>query len=299
MRPDYQQMTRDVVGEQAGAEAAARAKELAGAGFWGRVGAGAMSELTKSGLGILTAGADLRGDKQLSNEFINRRRIEAEAGRAIPQGESIFEKSAQGAMTSLSTQAPLIALSAITGTSVPMLAQAAIQQFGDSYGEGRAAGLSGTAAATRAIPMATAEVFFERFGMTKALAGLKAHIAKYGVNSVPKYVAQAIATEIPPEQATTITQYLIDMAPTIGLNKNPSLADLYSQMEETLRQTVLQAGVTAGGTIVAAKGAQKTGEVLSKINAPREGAYQRDTSYEGLSDLIARQKGFDPSRGIF
>jgi len=48
MRPDFQQMTRDVVGEQAGAEAAARAKELAGAGFWERVGAGASSELAKS-----------------------------------------------------------------------------------------------------------------------------------------------------------------------------------------------------------------------------------------------------------
>jgi hypothetical protein len=292
MRPDLQQMTRDVVGEQAGAEAAARAKELAGAGFWERVGAGAMSDLAKSGAGLLIANADLRGNKQRSNQFLNDLRIETEAGRAIPQGESIFEKSAQGAMTSLSTQAPLIALSALTGTPAPVLAQAAIQKFGSSYGEGRAAGLSGTASATRGIALSISEVIFERYGMTKALAGLKAHIAKYGVDSVPKYVAKAIATELPSEASTTTLDYIIDMAPKLGLNQNPSFADFYKQLEETVRQTILQAGATAGGTIAIAKGAQKTGEVLSKINAPREGAYQRDTSYEGLSDLIARQKGF-------
>jgi len=291
MRPDFQQMTRDVVGEQAGAEAAARAKELVGAGFWERVGAGASSELAKSGAGLLIANADLRGNKQRSNQFLNELRIETEAGKAIPQGESIFEKSAQGAMTSLSTQAPLIALSALTGTPAPVLAQAAIQQFGSSYGEGRAAGLSGNAAATRGIAMATAEVFFERFGMTKALAGLKAHIAKYGVDSIPKYLAKAIATEIPSELATTATQYLTDMAPKIGLNKNPSFADFYKQLEETVRQTVLQAGATAGGTIAVTKGAQGVAKLLPR-EEQREGAYQRDTSYEGLSDTIARQKGF-------
>ena len=128
--------------------------------------------------------------------------------------------------------------------------------------------------------------------MTKALAGLKAHIAQHGVASVPKYLAEAVASELPPEMATTTLDYLIDMAPKLGLNKNPSFADFYKQIEETVRQTILQAGATAGGTIVAAKGAQKAGEALSKIGAPREGAYQRDTSYEGLSDLIARQKGF-------
>jgi hypothetical protein len=292
MRPDFQQMTRDVVGEKAGLYAAQRAEELKDAGFMDRVGAGVRSQYTKSGLGLLSAYADLTGDKQFSKDLMSARRIEDAREGAIPQGKSIFEKSAQGAMTSLASQAPFIAMTAMTGGSAPLLAQAAIQQFGDSYSEGRSAGLSGQAAATRAVAMATAEVFFERFGMTKALAGLKAHIAKYGVDSVPKYLARAIATEIPPELATTATQYLTDMAPKIGLNKNPSLADFYKQMEETVRQTVLQAGVTAGGTVALTKGAQKASEALSKIGAPREGAYERDSSYEGLSELIARQKGF-------
>jgi len=292
LRPDFQQMTRDVVGEKAAFYAAERAKELEDAGFIDRVGAGVRSQYTKSGLGLLSAYADLTDDKQFSNDLMGARRIEDAREGVIPQGKGIFEKSAQGAMTSLASQAPFIALTAMTGGSAPILAQAAIQQFGDSYGEGRAAGLSGKAAATRAITMATAEVFFERFGMTKALAGLKAHIAQHGIETVPKYLAKAVATELPPELATTATQYLADMAPEIGLNKNPSFADFYKQMEETVRQTVLQAGVTAGGTLAAVKGGQKAGEVLSKIGAPREGAYTKDTSYEGRSSLIAQSKGF-------
>ena len=288
---DPQQMTADVVGEQAAIEAKKRAEELADAGFMERIGAGVRSQVTKAGMGLLQAGADLLGEERISRNFNSARRIEEAREGVIPQGESIFDKSFQGAMTSLGSQTPFLVLSAVTGTALPVLTQAAIQQFGDSYGEGKAAGLSGKASATRAIPTAAAEVFFERFGMTKALAGLKSHIAKYGVDSVPKYVAQSIATELPSELATTATQYAIDVMPEIGLNKNPSLTDLYKQLEETLRQTILQAGVTAGGTIGVVKGGQKVAELLAPP-APREGAYQRDDSYEGISELLARSKGF-------
>lgn len=288
LRPDLQQMTADVVGEQADIAAQERAKELADADFMDRVGAGVRSQYTKAGLGILQAYADLTDDKQFSKDLNAARRIEEAREGVIPQGESIFEKSFQGAMTSLGTQAPFLVLSVVTGTPLPVLTQAAVQQFGDAYGEGRAAGLSGKASTARAISTAAAEVFFERFGMTKALAGLKSHIAKYGVDSVPKYVAQSIATELPSELATTATQYTIDAIPEIGLNKNPSLTDLYKQLEETLRQTILQSGVTAGTTIGVVEGGQKAVQLLG----PREGAYQQDTSYEGLSELIARSKGF-------
>ena len=288
LMPDLQQMTPDVVGEQADIEAQKRAKELADAGFTERVGAGARSQFTKSGMGLLQAYADLTGDDDFSNKLNSARRIEEAREGAIPEGESIFDKSFQGAMTGLAAQAPLLVIGGLTGSSGPILAQAAIQQFGDSYGEGKAAGLSGTKAAARAVPMAAAEVFFERFGMTKALAGLREHVAKNGIDSLPKYVAEAIARELPAELATTATQYGIDVLPSVGLNKNPSLLGLYKQLEETLRQTILQSGVTAGATIGVTKGIQKTSQMLG----PREEAYQRDQSYEGLAELIAKSKGF-------
>jgi hypothetical protein len=288
LMPDLQQMTPDVVGEQADIEAQKRAKELADAGFTERVGAGARSQFTKSGMGLLQAYADLTGDDDFSNKLNSARRIEEAREGAIPEGESIFDKSFQGAMTGLAAQAPLLVIGGLTGSSGPILAQAAIQQFGDSYGEGKAAGLSGTKAAARAVPMAAAEVFFERFGMTKALAGLREHVAKNGIDSLPKYVAEAIARELPAELATTATQYGIDVLPSVGLNKNPSLLGLYKQLEETLRQTILQSGVTAGATIGVTKGIQKTSQMLG----PRKEAYQRDQSYEGLAELIAKSKGF-------
>ena len=304
IKPDFQQLNRDVVGEAASEEAAKRAAELEDAGFWRRVGAGVTSEYTKAGLGLLSAYADLTGDDQFSRDLISARRVEEARGKAIPEGKSIFERSAQGAMTSLGTQAPFLALSAFTGTAAPVLAQAAIQQFGDSYSEGRAAGLSGEAATARAVPMAAAEVIFERFGMTKALAGLKGYIAKNGVRGIPEYMAKAVVSEIPPEMATTLTQYGIDILPGIGTNKNPSLVGLYQQLEETLRQTILQAGATAGGTVVATKGAQLGAEAVSPLvspetrqrleafTGPREGGYKRDESYEGISQLLAQSKGF-------
>lgn len=288
--PDLQQATRDIVGEQADVEARKQAEEFGDAGFWKRVGAEARSGATKSGLGLLSAYADLTGDTQMAKDLNSARRIEEARGAAVPKGEGVFEKSAQGAMASLATQAPMMVIGTLTGTSGPMLAQAAIQQFGDAYGEGRSAGLSGKESALRAVPLAAAEVFFERFGMTKALKGLRAHVDEFGIGSVPAYVAKAIATEIPTEQATTITQYAVDALPGIGLNKKPSMADLYKQMEETLRQTVLQAGAVAGGV----SGVAKTAEGAAKLLAepPREGAYERDLSYTGEAERMARERGF-------
>jgi len=288
-RPDLQSMSPDVVGEQADKAAAEQAEAFRDAGFWKRVGGEAGSQMNKSGLGLLSAYADLTGDKQMSASLIDARRVETARGAAIPKGEGIFEKSAQGAMSSLAAQAPMMVVGVLTGTAAPVLAQAALQQFGDAYGEGRAAGLTGKQAATRAIPLATAEVFFERFGMTKALKGLRAHVDQYGANSVPAYVAKAIATEIPAEQATTITQYAIDAIPGLGLNRKPSMNDLYKQMEETFRQTVLQAGATAGVVTGVTKTAQGVNQLLDR---DRPESYKQDQSYQGQAEEMMREKGF-------
>ena len=288
-RPDLQQMTRDVDGELADQEAAQMRENLKDSGFLGRVGAETKVRYTQAGLGLMNVFADITGDEQLQRNIARTRNM-VEAGReAIPKGDTIFERSAQGAISSLAGQAPMIALSVLTGTAAPVLLQAGIQQFGDSYGQARAAGKSPEAAAARAIPMAAAEIFFERFGMEKALAGLTKHVSKYGYDSIPKYVGQAVAKEIPAEMATTATQYGIDIVPGIGLNKNPSLVGLYEQLEETLRQTIIQAGAQAGTTIGAVKGVQKLSEAL-QASAPK---YERpdDTGYYQAL-LAAKEKGF-------
>jgi len=289
---------RDVVGEQAAAAAEQQAKELKDAGLAKRVEAGVMSEGTKSVAGVGQFLADITGDKEFSRELANTQRIEGARTAAIPQGEGVFDRSLQGAATSLAAQAPFLVLSALTGSSAPVLAQVGLTSFGKSYGEGRAAGLDIAKSATRATAMTAAEIIFERLGMTKALAGLKAFVAKNGTASIPKYLATSVATELPPEIATAITQYGIDVLPSVGLNKKPSLIDLYQQVEETLRQTVLQAGATAGITVAGVKGVQgakatpqaiaearerlrKTSnqivgiEKTNELLGPREGAYER------------------------
>jgi len=285
---------RDVVGEQAAAAAEQQAKELKDAGMTKRVGAGALSGTKKSLAGLTQFGADLWGDKAFSQELANTQRIEGAKSAAIPQGEGIFEKSFQGAATSLASQAPFMALSALTGSSVPILAQAALQQFGDSYGEGKAAGLSTTQASLRAAPMAAAEVFFERFGMTKAMAGLKSFVAEHGGANIAKYVAKAIAEEIPSELATTASQYVTDVLPGIGMNKNPSLIDLYNQLEETLRQTVLQAGVTGGVTIAGVKGVQGAKATPQAIDAAKERLRETSNKIVGIektNELLGPREG--------
>ena len=288
-RPDLQQMTRDVEGEIADQEAAAMRENLKDAGFFGRVGAETKVRYTQAGLGLMNVFADITGDEQMQRNIASTRNM-VEAGReAIPKGSTIFERSAQGAIASFAGQTPMIALSVLTGTAAPVLLQAGIQQFGDSYGQARAAGQSPAAAAARAVPMAAAEVFFERFGMEKAFAGLTKHVAKYGYDSIPKYVGMAVAKEIPPELATTATQYGIDIVPGVGLNKNPSLVGLYEQLEETLRQTIIQSGAQAGTLIGGAKGVQKLSEAL-KSSAPKYERPDDSGYYQAL--LAAKEKGF-------
>ena len=259
--PQFQQLTSDVVGERADKAAAEQKQSLADAGFAERVGAGMASQAKAAGYGLVEAYADLLGTKLISKAANEQSRIGAAETKAIPRSDGIALNSLQSAMTSLGVQAPFMALSAVTGAAAPALAFAAISQFGQSYADGKQAGLTPGQAFSRAVPMAAAEVFFEKFGMTKALAGLKAHVAKNGLDTIPAYITKSIATEIPAELATTATQYLVDVLPEIGINKNPSLTDLYKQLEETLRQTVLQSGVTAGVTSGGGKAYQAAKEL--------------------------------------
>jgi hypothetical protein len=295
-RPDLQQMNRDIEGEIADQEAARMREETKDAGFLGRVGEETKAQYKQAGLGLMNVFADITGDKQMQQDIAGARGMVEAGRRAIPKGDSIFERSAQGAISSLATQTPMIALSVLTGTAAPVLLQAGVQQFGDSYGEARAAGQSPAAAAARAIPMAAAEIFFERFGMEKAMAGLRKFVSDAASkgqqvtgNQIAEYLGKAVAKEIPSEMATTATQYGIDIVPGVGLNKNPSLVGLYEQLEETLRQTIIQAGTQAGVTLGATKGAQKLSEVLQS-NAPK---YERpdDTGYYQAL-LAAKEKGF-------
>jgi len=228
-----QQAKRDIVGEQASLAAAQRAKELEDAGFVGRVGAEMKSRATQTGLGLMNIYADLTGDKQMQSDIQGAMRVEGEAGQAIPKGESVFEKSAQQAIATLSTQAPWILGSAVVGSTVPVLAQAGIQVFGSEYGQGRQAGLSPTEAATRASLLTSAELVFERYGLTETLKALRGVVDRIPTQQLAGYLASAIAKEVPAEQLTSATQFVIDKIPGIGLNPKAGWQDFLEGQAET------------------------------------------------------------------
>jgi hypothetical protein len=291
-RPDYQQMTRDIVGEQAGEAAKEQAEELKNAGFFERAGAEAYSKAAQTGLGIMQVYADMTGNKQMSNDLMGAQRVENARGAAVPEGESLFAKSAQHAVASLASQAPAMILSAITGSAAPALAFAGIQQFGQAYGEGRQQGLSPELAGVRAGELASAEIIFERFGMTKAFSGLKSYIKNNPKASISEYFGKALLKEPLPEFATTLTQYGIDIQPGVGLNKNPSWNDLFEQLAETFRQTIIQAGATAIGGIAVTKGAQGAVKLLATNGEEARAPYKQDQSYQGLAEAMMQNRGF-------
>lgn len=289
-RRDLQQMTADVVGEQADREAAAQAEEYKDAGFWERVGGETKSEATQTGMGLMRIYADMVGDKQMSQDLGSAQRVEEARQGVIPKGEGVFEKSAQGAMTSLATQAPMMVLGALTGTAAPVLAQAGINVFGNEYGQGRSKGLSPAEASTRAGLMASAEVIFERFGLAQEMKAIRGVIDKMPTNQVAGYLASALAREIPSEQLTSATQFVIDKAPGIGLNPKAGWKEFLENQGETFRQTILQSGAMSAGTLGASKVVQGASNLLAEKQRP--GAYERDLSYTGQADMMARERGF-------
>jgi hypothetical protein len=305
---DLQQMTADVVGEQAGAEAAKIKKEMEGAGFAQRVGATAGARAEQTGMGLMNIYADIVGDEEMKTRLRGAQRVAAERGEAIPKGEGVFAQSAQQAMATLTTQGPMLALSVMTGTAVPVLANVAVEVFGGEYGEGRSQGLSPQAAATRASLLTAAEIVFERFGMTGALAGLKKQLAGNPNADIARYFATAMAKEIPAEQGTTLAQFLIDKAPEFGLRPNAGWADLLEAAGETLRQTVIQSGAMAGTTVGAIEGKRGAERALEKY-APevalarglRKDIAERDFLKEPVEEYARRALSpemYDPGKVI-
>lgn len=262
---DLQQATRDIVGEQAAAQAADVKKQLEGAGFAERVGAEMQSRAEKTGMGLMNLYADATNDKEMQSRLSGAMRIGEERGKAIPKGEGIFMQAAQQAIASAGTQAPMLLASALTGSAIPSLALAGIDSFGSSYAEARRAGLSPSAALTRGSLMAAAEVFFERFGMTKALSEFKSFAAANPKANLSKYFARAVAEEVPAELLTTTAQDLVDKAPTIGLRPNLTWDQFLDDLADTLRQTVIQTGAVAGASIGTIKGAEAVGKMAGRL----------------------------------
>jgi len=244
---------RDVAAEQAALAGQQVKQKMEGAGFGARVGAEIGTRARQTGLGLAQIYADVAGDNELQKNLSYYRKLETAKGEAIPKGDSIAERSAQQAIASLGGQAPMMVLGAMTGTALPVLAQAGIEVFSQNYGQGRSAGLKPNEAGSRAGLMAVSEILFERYGLGDQLKAIRGVIDRVPTKDLSGYLTAAFLKEIPSEQATTLSQFLVDKLPGLGLNQNAGLKDYMEQAAETLRQTVIQSGASNAAIYGASK----------------------------------------------
>jgi hypothetical protein len=282
----------DVDAEQAALEGERVRKEMEGAGFGERVGAEMGTRLRQTSIGAARVYADLAGDKGLQRDLNSWQKLESARGEAIPKGDSIAERSAQQAIATLGGQAPMMILGAMTGTAMPVLAQVGFETFMQNYGQGRSSNLSPAEASTRAGLMAVSELVFERYGLGDQLKAIRGVIDRVPTKDLSGYLAASLIKELPAEQATTLSQFMVDKLPQIGLGQNAGFKDYLEQAGETLRQTVIQTGSTNAAIYGASKAERTYSEkVLPAISRDRAIARAIDKGPSGTEPTIAALRG--------
>lgn len=272
-------------------------QEMRGSGFASRVGARTGLALGKGALGVVQFVADVTGQDDVSSNISKSRTVLDARENAIPDAGGVVGQ-AEKALSSVLMQLPHIALGAAGGGLAPILAQAAIQQFGDSYTEGKKRGLGVTESATRAGLMAAAEVVFERFGMGEKFQAFR-NIANGSKNPIEKTFALYLDSqkkEIPAEMATTLSQFMVDKAPGIGTNQRAGTEELLSQLGDTIAQTMLGGGATFGAAHAA--GAAVRAIVPDQPPAPQS-LFSKDSlraDFENMAKRRGETFGSDATR---
>jgi len=287
------QAVPDRAAELAQEEAARVQQEMEGAGFLDRVGAEMGTRMRQSSLGAAQIYADISGDKELDQRLRGLRQVEEARGEAIPKGDTIFERSAQQAIATLASTAPMKVLGAMTGFAAPVLSQMAFETFTTAYGQSRSAFKDPMEASVRAGLMTTAEVLFERFGLADQFKAIRGVVNGIPTKELSGYLSKAFLKEVPAELATTTSNFITDLAPQIGLNQNAGLKDYFDQAGETIRQTVIQGGASIGAVRGAAAAEQAySTRVLPAISperavarAIRQGAEQAEPTPAALRAL--------------
>jgi hypothetical protein len=232
----------DEVAELAEAERQRVSQEMADSGFMDQVGALAASRARQTGLGLAQVYADVVGDDQFSTRLRGLRQVEKGREAGVPEADSIAGKSAQQAIATLASQGPMVILGALTGTAVPVLAQVGIESFAQAYGDARSAFKNPLEASTRASLMTTAELAFARYGLGEQFKAIRGLVNRVPTKELSGYLTASLIKEIPAEQATTLSQILVDKLPEIGMNPDAGMKDVFEAAAETLRQTVIQTG---------------------------------------------------------
>ena len=222
--------------------------------------------LAKSGGGMLQFMAEALGADETAASIadVNKRITGKET--AVGENPNRLLNNFEGAVSSIVSQAPGLAVGIFAGATVPLVLMGA-QSFGTEYSDGRKAGLGLADATGRAAAFGVAEVIGEKVGMPSFLKTWKAAMAGAPTEELIPLLAKHILREIPGEQLTTLLQFSTDKFTTAGLTPEAGLAQYLQQAQDTLVQTVMQAGMMSGAAIGVSKLAQRDGS-NSSTGAP-------------------------------
>jgi hypothetical protein len=168
------------------------------------------------------------------------RKLDSEA-EAIGTRSQFLTRNWEGAVSSIISQTPGLAIAALSGGSAPLLLMG-VQVFGDEYSTGKAAGLTYADSVTRAGVNGVAEIIGEKIGMASFTKTFKAMTEGVPTDQWLTLLGSHVLREIPGEQLTTAIQFSNDKFTDYGLDKEATLNDYLSQAADTLVQTVMQAG---------------------------------------------------------
>lgn len=193
----------------------------------------------------------------------------ARAGKATAEGAEAFQKGmgkgndalgfgprsplpylaeqTEGAASSLGQSA---ALAASVGSRGVIAAQS-ILQAGQSYNEARQAGMDPASALARAVPQGAFEALGEKFQGLDKLSGAMGTLLQRGASDAAKRTAADVLVkagirEVPGEVLTYLGQTGVDLIPGIGLNPNLTMEQFLQGLGDTVVQTAIMGGATAG-----------------------------------------------------
>lgn len=210
------------------------------------VALGAISGLAGVGQvlpGLVQAGADLVG----ANDVADFAAGVSATGRQISaplRPKAGNERLVFDVFNSITQSAPTLLTGLGGGPAMTMLfTQSAAQE----YSEGRSRGLSGDQAAARAGIMAGAEVIGERLGFGEQMKLLRGIARGMPIEQLAPTFAREVVKNATGEQLTTLIQFLGDKYGPGALNPEAKLADYLTQAGDTLKVSLGQSAVMAGG----------------------------------------------------
>jgi hypothetical protein len=241
-----------------------------------------MSQELASNLGIDTDEQLQAAKVEATDQMLGTlRELQAKKKALTPEDLNLLEEGVRAGVESLANMAPGFGLMLLSGgRAAPLLATIGVQTFGDSYGQGRAEGLTPEQSAWFASINAAIEVGTEVLPtgtLETILTGKSTGLTK----SALKFLVQEMGTE----QLATLGQSINEFA--FGLDEQMEQAEsIEEKVQIQLRRQAVTAIATivAGGTqAVAVTGVRKTIEAVAQQGNANQN--QGDTEQRNLDRL--------------